>query len=109
MPISPKRLKIAQVMMTILNTRANFQSVEIKLDFIRLKLTDIWPFEVLIFFENIIEKLMVLKGLPKGQKMWKMLVRGDFFHFFTISLTINVDKRDSGCFPPVSFEICLIH
>ena len=51
---------------------------------------------------------MGLKGLTKAKKMWKMRVKGDFFHFLTISLTIRVEKRDSGCFSPVSFEICLI-
>ena len=60
--------------MPFLETRAHLQSFETKMEFIRPKLTEIWPFEIWILKKKIekIEKLIDVKGLTNGGK------RGNF-------------------------------
>ena len=74
-PISYKWLKTALHLMPFFKTRANLQSYDTKMEFIRPKLMKIWSFEIWIFFINKIEKianLTIVKGLTNGEKYGKL-------------------------------------
>ena len=50
---------------------------------------------------------MVVKGLTKGRKVWEMVLKGHFLHFFGMASKIEAGKPESAPFPQVILEICL--
>ena len=69
--------------MPFLETRAHLQSFETKMEFIRPKLTTIWPFEICIFKKKNRKnrKAYRRQTVNKWWKTWTFSLKYDFFTF----------------------------
>ena len=57
--------------MTYSETRAHLKSFESKMEFIALKLTEIWPFEILVSLKKKSKKPKPYRG-ERVDKWWKI-------------------------------------
>ena len=96
--------------MPFFETRAHLQSFETKMEFIRPKLTETWPFEIWIFkkINRKNRKGYRRERVNKWWKTWKLSLKCDFLHVFAIPTTSGVGKPDCDQFPQVSLKIFLI-